>query len=81
MNDDTKVMSLRLPKELAAEVVTVARVEGVTISEAIRASIYRYIATRRTDRDFRARLEKRLEEDREALERLVGRGDQPYPDL
>ncbi len=72
MNDDTKVMSLRLPNELAAELVTVARVEGVTISEAIRASIYRYIATRRTDQDFRARLEKRLEEDREALERLAG---------
>ncbi len=65
--NETKVMSLRLSKELAAELANVARIEEVTISEAIRAAIYRYIATRRTDEDFK----KRLEEDREILERLA----------
>jgi post-segregation antitoxin (ccd killing protein) len=68
---ETKVMSLRLSVELAAELATVARVEGVTISEAIRAAIYRHITTRRTDEDFKKRLKKRLEEDREVLERLA----------
>ena len=69
--NETKVMSLRLSKELAAELANVARIEEVTISEAIRAAIYRYIATRRTDEDFKKRLKKRLEEDREILERLA----------
>lgn len=44
-----KVMSLRLSEELAAEVAIVARVEGVSISEAIRAALCRYISTRRTE--------------------------------
>jgi len=67
---ETTVMSLRLAKELAREIATVARVEGVTVSEAIRAAIYRYIATRRTDENFKKLLRQRLEEDREVLERL-----------
>lgn len=69
--NESKVMSLRLSEELAAEVAIVARVEGVSISEAIRAALYRYISTRRTDEDFKKRLKKRLEEDREVLERLA----------
>jgi len=68
--NESKVMSLRLSEELAAEVATVARVEGVSISEAIRAALYRYISTRCTEEDFKKRLKKRLEEDREVLERL-----------
>jgi metal-responsive CopG/Arc/MetJ family transcriptional regulator len=72
MNDGTKVMSLRLANELAAEVANVARVEDVTVSETIRAALYRYITTRRTEEDFKKRLRKRLEEDREILESLGG---------
>jgi antitoxin component of RelBE/YafQ-DinJ toxin-antitoxin module len=68
--NESKVMSLRLSEELAAEVAAVARVEGVTVSEAIRAALYRYITTRRNDEDFKVRLKKRLEEDREILEKL-----------
>jgi hypothetical protein len=60
--NESKVMSLRLSEELAAEVATVARVEGVSISEAIRAALYRYISTRRNEPDFKERLKKRLEE-------------------
>jgi Arc/MetJ-type ribon-helix-helix transcriptional regulator len=66
----TKVMSLRLPEELAAEIEGIARVEGVSVSEAIRASIYRYIACRRADKDFQQRLRKRMEEDLAVIERL-----------
>jgi metal-responsive CopG/Arc/MetJ family transcriptional regulator len=67
---ETTVMSLRLAKELAKELATVARVEGATVSETIRAAIYRYIATRRSDENFKKLLRQRLEEDREALEEL-----------
>lgn len=69
--NETKVLSLRLSKELAAEILSLARVEGVTVSEAIRAAIYRYITARRSEKDFKERLRKRLEEDREILERLA----------
>jgi hypothetical protein len=71
MKDGTKVLSLRLANELAAEVASFARVEEVTISETIRAALYRYITTRRTEEDFKKRLKKRLEEDREFLESLA----------
>jgi Arc/MetJ-type ribon-helix-helix transcriptional regulator len=74
MNDDTKVMSLRLPQELADEVRAVARTDEASVSETIRAAIYRYVTVRRSERDFKERLKKRLEEDREVLERLVEDG-------
>jgi predicted transcriptional regulator len=67
----TKVLSLRLPSELAEELGVIARAEGVSVSAAIRASVYRYIATRRTDQDFQERIKQRLEADREVLERLA----------
>lgn len=74
--NETTVMSLRLAKELAKEIAAVARVEGVTVSATIRAAIYRYIATRRTDENFKKLLRQRLEEDREVLEHLAG-GEAP----
>lgn len=66
----TKVMSLRLPEEIAAEIAAVARADDVSISRAIREAIESHIATRRGDKGFKDRLKKRLEEDRELLERL-----------
>ena len=69
--DETKVMSLRLAEDLAAEMAYVCRVDEVTVSEGIRATIYRHIATRRADKGFQARLRERLERDREVLERLA----------
>jgi predicted DNA-binding protein len=67
----TKVTSLRLPERLAAELAAVARADGMPISEAVREAIGKHIAERREDQEFRARLKKRLEEDRKVLERLA----------
>ena len=67
---ETKVTTLRLCKELAAELAAVARVEGVTVSEAVRAALYQYVANRRGNENFKKLLQRRLEEDRELLERL-----------
>jgi len=67
----TKVMSIRMPAELAAQIDAMARAEGVSISETMRAAAYRYIASRRADQDFQERLTKRLEKDREVLELLA----------
>jgi predicted transcriptional regulator len=66
----TKVSSLRIPEDLSAELDAVARAEGESVSEITRAALYQFIAARRSDREFKARLQKRLEEDREVLERL-----------
>jgi hypothetical protein len=63
-------MSLRLPNDLAAEVKALARAEEVSISEAIRATIYRHIAARRADKRFQGKLRERLEEDLRTLEQL-----------
>jgi predicted transcriptional regulator len=72
-----KVTTLRLEEELAAELQAVARAEGVPVSEAVRAAVYQYITSCRSDPGFQARFQKQLEEEREALERLAswGNGD------
>jgi hypothetical protein len=63
-----KVLSLRIPDELAREIAAISRVEGVPVSETIRAAL----STRRSEEDFRERLRRRIEEDREVLERFGG---------
>lgn len=67
----TKAMSLRLSEEKAAELAAIARTDDVPISEALREAIDSHIAARRADKDFQKRLKKRLEQDREVLERLA----------
>jgi predicted DNA-binding protein len=67
----TKVLSLRLPEEIATEIAAVARADGVSVSRAIREAIEQHIATRRADKTFKERLQQRLKEDREIFERLA----------
>lgn len=67
----SKVMSLRLPWDLADAVAAVARTDEMPVSEAIRQAIANYITARQADNAFQKRLRKRLEEDREVLERLA----------
>ena len=67
----TKVTTLRLPTDLAAELSVVARADDLPISEVVREAIGKHIATRRADEDFQARLKEQLEKDREVLERLA----------
>jgi predicted DNA-binding protein len=64
-------MSLRLPEEQASALAAVARTDGMTISDAVRASIDKHIESRRADQDFQERLKDRLNEDRRVLERLA----------
>lgn len=65
-----KAMSLRLPEDLAAELHAVARADGMSISEVVRAAIAKHIADRRSDTDFQQRLKKLMEEDLAVIERL-----------
>jgi len=66
-----KAMSVRLPEEKAAELAAIARTDEMPVSEAVRLAIDNHIAARREDKEFQKRLKKRLEEDREVLERLT----------
>jgi len=68
----TKVTTLRLPTNLAAELSVVARADGLPVSEVVREAVGKHIATRRADEEFQARLKEQLEKDREVLERLAG---------
>lgn len=65
-----KAKSVRLPDEQMARLEAIARASGKTISEVIRDAVGQYIAELRRDHEFKERLAKRLEEDREVLERL-----------
>lgn len=67
----SRVLSLRLPETMADEIAAVARTDDMSVSEAIREAIADHIAIRRADKAFKDRLKKRLEEDREVLERLA----------
>ncbi|HYH54167.1 MAG TPA: ribbon-helix-helix protein, CopG family [Solirubrobacterales bacterium] len=62
---------MRLPETMADEIAAVARTDDMSVSEAIREAIADHIAIRRADKAFKDRLKKRLEEDREVLERLA----------
>ena len=66
----TKATSLRVPEDLSAELHTVARADGMSISEVVRVAIAKHIASRRADDDFQQRLRKQMAEDLAVIERL-----------
>lgn len=66
-----KTMTLRLPAEQAAELEAVARVEETSVSHAVRDAINESIARRRADPEFRERLRRIYDRDREVFERLA----------
>ena len=67
----TKVTTLRIDEDLIAEMKAVARADDVPVSELVRAALHRYIAERKSDPKFQARLRELLEKDREVIERLA----------
>ncbi len=71
INESTEVLSVRLPLDLAAELRLICRVDRVSISEGLRASAYKYVAIRRADGEFQARLKELVERERETVERIA----------
>jgi hypothetical protein len=65
-----RTMTLRLTDEQAATLDLVARADGQTVTEAVRTAIDAHIEERRRDKDFRERLRRRHEQERELYERL-----------
>lgn len=70
---EQKVTTIRQSADQAADLDAIARVEGVSVAEVIRTAIADHIEARRGDLDFRDRLRRRLEQDREILEKLADR--------
>jgi predicted transcriptional regulator len=67
----TKNLTVRLPDELAADAEALARVNGTSLNETVRQSLLKEVERKRNDPEFKARLTKIIEEDRELLERLA----------
>jgi len=67
----TKNITVRLPDELAADAEALARVEGVSLNETVKHSLAEAVERRRKNPEFKARLTKIIEQDRELLERLA----------
>lgn len=67
----TKNITVRLPDELAADAEALARVEGTSLNETVKRSLLEAVERRRKSPQFKARLTKIIEEDRELLERLA----------
>jgi hypothetical protein len=67
----TKNMTVRLPDELAADTEALARAEGQSVNETVKQALAEAVERRRKDPEFRARLRRIIEEDRELLERLA----------
>lgn len=67
----TRTTTIRQDAQQAAELDAVARVDGVSTSEAIRTAIAEHIEKRRRDPAFQARLQRILDEERVVLERLA----------
>lgn len=69
--EETKAMTLRMSSETAKELELTAQVDGVSVAEAVRTAIEGHIQSRREDKDFRERLRRSLEENRDLLKRLA----------
>ncbi len=69
--EETKAMTLRLPAKQAKVLEAVAQIDDVPVAEAVRTAISAHIEARRGDEEFRERLKRTLEEQRDILERLA----------
>ncbi len=67
----SKAMTLRLQDELARELEAIARVEDITVSEAVRQAITKHVEAKRADRAFQKRLDRFMNENQAILERLA----------
>jgi hypothetical protein len=68
---ETKTFTLRLPAEQAAEIEMIARVDDISVTQAVRDAIVAHVNARRVDADFMGRLKGFMEQERAVLDRLA----------
>ena len=66
-----KNLTVRLDSELAADTEAIARAEGTSLNETVKQALVEAVERRRKDPEFRKRLTRIIEQDRELLERLA----------
>lgn len=71
MMADMKVITVRLASERADELEAVAEIDGESTNEATRHAVDAYVAARKADHEFQARLTASRERNREILDRLA----------
>jgi predicted transcriptional regulator len=67
----SKSMTLRLDDKLASELEAIARVEDITVSEAVREAITEHVDAKRSDKAFQERLDRFMNENDAILKRLA----------
>ena len=67
----TKNLTVRLRDEVAADAEALARVEGKSLNDTIQQALIEAVERRRNDRDFKDRLRRIIDQDRELLDRLA----------
>jgi predicted transcriptional regulator len=65
-----KVSTLRLPDSMSKQLGAIARADGLPVSEVLREGIENHIAARFRDEEFKERLRKLQQEDRDVLKDL-----------
>jgi predicted transcriptional regulator len=66
-----KQTTVRLPDELADQAEAVARTQGVSVNQLIIDALHNEIERVRQDTEFRSRVKRLVERDREILDRLA----------
>lgn len=66
-----KNLTVRLDDQLAAEAEAIARADGKSLNQTVKEALAEAVERRRRDPDFKKRLRRIIEEDRELLERLA----------
>ncbi len=66
-----KNLTVRLDDELAADTEALARAEGTSLNETVKQALIAAVERRRNDPEFKVRLRRIIDEDRELLERLA----------
>jgi hypothetical protein len=66
-----KNLTVRLDDELASDTEALARAEGRSLNETVKHALVEAVQRRREDPEFRARVRRIIQEDRELLERLA----------
>jgi hypothetical protein len=71
LGEFAKNLTVRLDDDLAADVEALARAEGQSLNETLKVALREAVERRRKDPNFKKRLRRIIEEDRELLERLA----------
>lgn len=66
-----KNFTVRLPDDEATNVEALARAEGLSLNETVRRALVEAVEARRADPEFKSRVQRIIDEDRELLERLA----------